>query len=247
MDFSRNSFFIPEEIQKKLSQIDILLCGVGMGSVVAESLVRLGVCNLIIADGDIVELSNLNRQNFTSNDLNEQKVNSLEKRLLSINPKLKLKIVNKFLVKTDLQALILTVDFVINTIDFDQPAFLECHTLCKKYKKYELFPINLGFGGCLILNTQSSPSWDDYYKSSDHNKIKMMILNDVVINNSFSEKMLIKFNEYKTSPPEHDPQLHSASLSCSILITTTIVSILLGENIKTFPDTISFDPLSIIK
>lgn len=58
----------------------------GIGSNLALNLARVGVGNLHIVDFDIIELVNLNRQNFYLNDVGKLKVEALKKYILSINP-----------------------------------------------------------------------------------------------------------------------------------------------------------------
>jgi len=58
----------------------------GLGSNIAVMLIRSGVYDLIIADYDTIELSNLNRQHFFFNQLGMLKVEALKENLLKINP-----------------------------------------------------------------------------------------------------------------------------------------------------------------
>lgn len=53
----------------------------GIGAVLAEILVRLGVGNIIIVDKDIVEEENLNRLGYYVHDLHKPKVDALGERL----------------------------------------------------------------------------------------------------------------------------------------------------------------------
>jgi sulfur carrier protein ThiS adenylyltransferase len=53
---------------------------------VAVSLARAGVGRLVIADFDKVEPSNLNRQQYTLDQVGERKVEALRENLLAINP-----------------------------------------------------------------------------------------------------------------------------------------------------------------
>jgi sulfur carrier protein ThiS adenylyltransferase len=57
----------------------------GLGSNVAEALVRLGVGKLIIADFDAVEQSNLNRQNYFLDQVGRHKVDAMTENLRRIN------------------------------------------------------------------------------------------------------------------------------------------------------------------
>ena len=79
-----NSHWAWQQIQS--AKIAILGCG-GIGSLVAEHLVAMGVQNLSLIDGDVVEQSNLNRQLlFTQNDCGKPKVDCLRHHLLERIP-----------------------------------------------------------------------------------------------------------------------------------------------------------------
>lgn len=58
----------------------------GLGSTVAVSLARAGVGRLVIADFDSIEPSNLNRQQYTIDQVGRVKVEALNENLLRINP-----------------------------------------------------------------------------------------------------------------------------------------------------------------
>ena len=81
--FSR-LFILPEfseENLKKLSNTRICIVGVGgIGCPLSQYLVNSGIKDLILVDGDIVEITNLNRQIlFCINDVGEKKVNVAKK------------------------------------------------------------------------------------------------------------------------------------------------------------------------
>lgn len=63
----------------------------GLGSNVALSLARLGVGTLILADHDVVEPSNLNRQQFFIDQLGVRKVEALAETLRRINPSVRIR------------------------------------------------------------------------------------------------------------------------------------------------------------
>ena len=70
-----------------LKQACVGIAGVGgLGSAVAVSLARIGVGKLIIADFDVVEPSNLNRQQYFVDQLGYFKVDALTENLRRINP-----------------------------------------------------------------------------------------------------------------------------------------------------------------
>jgi sulfur carrier protein ThiS adenylyltransferase len=74
-------------VHEKLKQAMVGIAGVGgLGSAVAIALARSGVGRLILADFDIVEPSNLNRQQYFIDQLGLPKVDALKENLKRINP-----------------------------------------------------------------------------------------------------------------------------------------------------------------
>lgn len=87
--FERN---VPGSTKKLASAtIGIAGCG-GIGSNTAVYLARSGAGNLILADHDVVEESNLNRQHFFQKDIGRVKVEALADHLRAINPAIHLKL-----------------------------------------------------------------------------------------------------------------------------------------------------------
>ncbi len=85
--FDRNVPGSTEILQR--CTVGVAGCG-GLGSNAAASLARAGIGCLILADSDLVEESNLNRQMFFLDDVGKPKVEALAARLRQINPALRL-------------------------------------------------------------------------------------------------------------------------------------------------------------
>jgi sulfur carrier protein ThiS adenylyltransferase len=74
-------------VHEKVSKATVGIAGVGgLGSAVAIALARTGVGRLIIADFDLVEPSNLNRQQYFLDQFGLPKVHALRDTLARINP-----------------------------------------------------------------------------------------------------------------------------------------------------------------
>ena len=69
----------------KSASVGIAGCG-GLGSNIAAALARSGIGQLVIADFDTVELSNINRQLYSLSHIGKKKVSALSEILLQINP-----------------------------------------------------------------------------------------------------------------------------------------------------------------
>ena len=96
--FSRTELLIGKESIEKLNKSKVAVFGIGgVGSFVVEGLVRAGVGNFILIDDDKVCLTNLNRQLIaTRATVGKYKVEVAKERILSINPKANVEIVQEF-------------------------------------------------------------------------------------------------------------------------------------------------------
>ncbi len=83
---------IGKEGQKKISESKVTILGQGaLGTVMAEGLTRCGVGEIVIADRDFVELSNLQRQAlFDENDIGKPKAEVAAEKLKRINSEIKI-------------------------------------------------------------------------------------------------------------------------------------------------------------
>jgi tRNA A37 threonylcarbamoyladenosine dehydratase len=122
---ARTELLIGEEGLQKLYNARILIVGLGgVGSFAAEYLARAGIGNITIVDGDVVESTNRNRQlpALVSTE-GVSKAEYMAQRMLDINPDLKLKVVNEYMVDEKLQEILNEhhYDYVIDAIDTITP------------------------------------------------------------------------------------------------------------------------------
>ena len=84
---------------KTFQNTNVLIIGLGgVGGIALEMLVRSGFINITLIDNDLVYENNLNRQIlYCQNDINNLKVEVAKNRAKSINPKVKIKVIDQFL------------------------------------------------------------------------------------------------------------------------------------------------------
>ncbi|MGL5771866.1 MAG: tRNA threonylcarbamoyladenosine dehydratase, partial [Bacteroidales bacterium] len=106
--FSRTELLLGEDKLNKLRDAHVLVVGVGgVGAYAAEMICRAGVGRMTIVDGDTVNITNINRQLVaTHSTIGESKVDVLAKRLLDINPDLKLTARQEYLKDDSIPALL---------------------------------------------------------------------------------------------------------------------------------------------
>jgi hesA/moeB/thiF family protein len=144
----RTELLVKEEGIERLQSANILIVGLGgVGSFAAEFLVRSGIGNLTIVDGDTVDITNINRQLPALNStIGKNKTDVVAERILDINPEINLKKINEFL-EPELMEEILTqekFDYVLDCIDSLSPKLALIIT-CKR-KKIKLVSA-MGAGG----------------------------------------------------------------------------------------------------
>ena len=118
--FKRIERLLGSAAMDKLKSSDILLFGVGgVGSFVAEALVRSGIGNLTIVDNDDVCVTNINRQiHATVHTVGRPKTEVMKERLLSINPECNIRTIEHFYLPDDDGGIIKDqYDYIIDAID----------------------------------------------------------------------------------------------------------------------------------
>ena len=112
--------------QRKLFAAKVLIIGAGgLGSPIALYLAAAGVGTIGIADADVVDLSNLQRQiiHFTP-DIGRPKVESAATKIRELNPDVTVRPYQQFLVADNIRAVIRDYDFVIDGTDSIAAKFL---------------------------------------------------------------------------------------------------------------------------
>ncbi|WP_223557938.1 ThiF family adenylyltransferase [Chryseobacterium lathyri] len=116
--YSRNRIYVSPEEQHIIKNYPILLAGNGIGSNIAECALRFGFENITLIDGDIIDVSNLNRQNYTDQEVSMYKAESLYNRLKNINPEASIQYINEFITKENLDRILENVSVAFNALDF---------------------------------------------------------------------------------------------------------------------------------
>ena len=144
----RTELLIKENGTEKLQNANLLVIGLGgVGSFAAEFLARAGVGKMTIVDGDIVDITNINRQlPALHSTIGKSKVDLVGERLLDINPNLDLIKINEFLNPDRMEEVVDSQKFnyVLDCIDSVTPKI----TLIKMAKRKRVKIVScMGAGG----------------------------------------------------------------------------------------------------
>lgn len=235
--YSRNQIYINEATQSRIKNFSILIAGCGIGSVIAECALRLGFEKLTIVDGDFIELSNLNRQNYTEKDLKVSKAKTLFERLKSINNNAEIEYLDKFINKDNISEVI-NHDVAINALDFKDATPLLFDEICFQKNIPVLHPYNIGWVG-LVVVLDGSSKLTRIGKASSVNEVSvvqhiveqerrkghpMIWLEDII--SSYQ-------NEEESLPP---PQLSIGTWYVAAMCSRLLCKIATGDSVKTFPE-----------
>jgi len=110
---------IGESGQQALKKSKVLIIGMGgLGSPAALYLAAAGVGTMVIADFDHLEVSNLQRQiAYSSDDLGGDKVVLMKKRLMQMNPDIRVRSINREMKREQLLMELSMVDLVLDCTD----------------------------------------------------------------------------------------------------------------------------------
>jgi adenylyltransferase/sulfurtransferase len=151
--------------QKKLLNATVAVVGLGgLGCPASQSLVTAGIGQLVLIDGDIVELSNLHRQPLHgTNDIGKKKVKSAEESLNKINSATIIKIVDEYLDEQNGLEIIRNCDVVVDATDT-----IETRQLIDRFSKETNVPMVYGGlsrweGQVAVLNMDKSPGYSELF------------------------------------------------------------------------------------
>lgn len=120
MWYDRTEILIGKDNIDKLAKSHVAVFGIGgVGSYAVEALVRAGIGEITIVDADNVDETNINRQLLATTEVvGQPKVDVLEKRILSINPKIRIhKICDFYSAENRDKFFVQRYDYVVDAID----------------------------------------------------------------------------------------------------------------------------------
>jgi molybdopterin/thiamine biosynthesis adenylyltransferase len=153
--FSRNGGLISESEQETLRRSCIAIAGVGgVGGLLAERLIRIGIGRIKITDPGTFEKSNFNRQFGSSMvTLGHNKAEAVYEQLKDINPTAQI-IWDKIGISDESSAnvFIHDADFIIDEMDFGMfKQSIRLQRAARQQNKYYFFTSAIGYGAMIVI------------------------------------------------------------------------------------------------
>ncbi|ACN17717.1 UBA/THIF-type NAD/FAD binding family protein [Desulforapulum autotrophicum HRM2] len=245
--FSRNIGLLTPEEQEILAKSKIAIPGMGgVGSAHLITMVRTGIGRFNIADFDIYEPANVNRQ-FGARvpDFGRPKLDVMKEQALSINPFLEITEFPDGINAENMDLFLDGVSVVIDSLDFF--AFDIRRQLFNRAREKGIYVITagpLGFGSAmLVFAPDRGIAFDDYFniiedmKPEDQYLAFAMGLAPKALQFKYMDTSKLSFKSRK------GPSLNIACQLCTGMAGTEAVRIILGKGmIKPVPYYSQFDP-----
>ena len=236
--YLRNRIYLSNCEQQKLKNFSIVIAGSGIGSNIAECALRIGFEKICVIDGDLIEDSNLNRQNYTEDQIGTSKATALYERLKSINTNAEISFINEF-ISTNNMPETGRYNAGINALDYTNEAPRLFDESCFNSGIPVLHPYNVGWGGLVTVLSPKGPPLQSIEKSSKFNEVDMVEYAasyqrywqkpQIWLEEAISQYR----NEELTLPP---PQLAIGSWYVAAMCTHLLVKIATGKFYKKFPE-----------
>ena len=146
-----------EDIQKKFASATVAICGLGgLGSNIAVALARAGVGKLILIDFDMVDITNLHRQQYKANQIGVNKTDALAYNLCEIAPFTTVETHNVRITENNAKKLLENADIICEAFDDAQcKAMLTNLVLEKLPSKYIIASSGMaGMGSANTIRTR---------------------------------------------------------------------------------------------
>lgn len=164
--FSRNLGWVTIDEQQKLKKARVAIAGMGgVGGVHLLTLARLGIGHFNIADFDIFEIQNFNRQAGADvTTIGKEKVQVMSQKALNINPEIKFKIFDQGVTDENIQEFLKDVDIYVDgldifVLDMREKLFKACAD--RRITAISVGPI--GMGSAMISFVPGGMTFESYF------------------------------------------------------------------------------------
>jgi len=244
--FARNIGILTLEEQKKLSETTVAIPGMGgVGGIHLVTLVRTGIGKFHIADFDIYEPANINRQ-FGARvpDFGRPKLEVMKEQALSINPYLEFSLFEDGINESNIDRFLDGVDVVIDGLDFFK--FEIRRILFKKAAEKGIHVITagpMGYSSAMLIFSPNGMGFDEYFNIREEMEEKDKYLSFAL--GLAPRPTHIKYMDLKKVDLDSKagPSLNIACQICSGMAATEALKIILNKGIvKPVPNYFQYDP-----
>jgi len=168
--FSRNLGWVTEEEQLLLKTKKVAIAGLGgVGGSHLLTLARLGIASFSIADMDVFDWPNLNRQaGAFASTMDLPKIDVMSKMLKDINPEASISGFSEGVTDENLDAFLDGVDLYVDSLDvFCMDIRRKVFAKCREKGIPAITAAPTGMGTAVVIFSKDSMSFDEYFDYAD--------------------------------------------------------------------------------
>ena len=216
--FSRNAGLISESEQEKLFHTTVAIAGAGGdGGLLAERLVRFGIGKIILADPEVFEPANINRQ-FASGEKNfgRNKAEAVAEELLKINPAISVTVYNNGLTTENVNAFVGAADVVVDEIEYSLPHLsVMLHREARAQRKHVFMGANIGWGASAFCFSPEGQTFESHFEYDEQAQTINPLKYAAGIPGYFESELIDKILSGKQAMP---------ALSSSVSLVASVIS-----------------------
>jgi len=165
--FSRNQGLLTGKDQQLLANTCIAIAGAGGdGGLLAERLIRLGIGKILLADPEVFEPANINRQ-FASNanSMGQNKAIAVARELRLINPAAEIQVYTHGITRENIAAFVGQADIVVDEIEYSLPTLsVLLHQEARSQNKHVFMGANIGWGASMFCFSPDALSFEEHFE-----------------------------------------------------------------------------------
>lgn len=243
--FARNIGWVTEEEQEKLRNTRVAIAGMGgVGGAHAVTLARLGVGKFIIADLDVFDWPNFNRQQgaFVST-VDKPKVEVMAAQLRDINPDVELTILSSGVTEENLNEFLQDVDVYVDSLDiFALDIRRAVFARCRELGIPAITAAPMGMGTAVLVFTKDSMSFEDYFAFGDRSFEDRLIKFIVGVSPSMQQRHYLAVKTTLNLRERKAPStIMGIDLAAGVLCTNVLKLVLNRGEVITAPSGLHFD------
>lgn len=151
------------KVHEKIKKVSVGVAGLGgLGSNAAVSLARIGIGRLLLVDFDVVEPSNLNRQQYFVKHIGMKKTDALKEIISWCNPFVKVETLDTFIDESNVVDIFKDVDMIIEAFDNPVSKAVLTNAVLTKMKDKKIVAAS-GMAGYFSSNTICTTKINDRF------------------------------------------------------------------------------------
>jgi molybdopterin/thiamine biosynthesis adenylyltransferase len=243
--FSRNLGWVTPDEQQILRGKRVAVAGMGgVGGIELITLARLGIAGFNIADFDIFEVANFNRQyGATMSSVGRAKVEVMRERVLDVNPEAGIKVFEAGVTDENAGDFLDGVDLFVDALDIyaldiRRTIFARCQE--KGIPAVTAAPIGIGTA-CLVF-MPGKMSFDEYFDFEGSSSVDQTIKLIIGVSPSFQQRRYLVYPEGLDFTEKRAPSTAMGVELAAGVACANVLKILLGRGkIIVAPRGVQFD------